>query len=134
MTRHARGSFEVKATPQVDEDSDKPESTGLGRLTLDKQFHGDLEATSKGQMLSAMTDVKGSAGYVAIERVIGKLNGREGSFILQHSATMHAGAQSMSITIVPGSGTGALTGISGALEIIIEGKKHSYVLKYSIGE
>ena len=127
---HARGTFDVKLNPIAAYD-DTPGTT-LGRMSIDKQFSGDLTGTSKGEMLMAGTNVKGSAGYVAIERVIGKLNGREGSFILQHSATMHAGAQSMSITIVPASGTGALAGISGALEIIIEGKAHSYVLNYSL--
>jgi carboxypeptidase T len=128
MTK-ATGTFDVNVVPVKSAEDGDPL---LGRMTIDKVFHGDLEGTSKGQMLSGGDFTKGSAGYVAMERVFGKLNGKEGSFILQHSATMHAGAQSMSITIVPGSGTGALAGIGGALEIIIEGKKHSYVLNYSL--
>jgi hypothetical protein len=93
MTDIARGTFEVKLTPQP---SDRqPEDTALGRIWLDKQFHGDLEATSRGQMLTAMTDVKGSAGYVAIERVSGTLRGRAGTFVLQHTGTMTRGAPSL---------------------------------------
>ncbi len=129
MTTKATGTFDVALAPlKGAEDSDPL----MGRMSIDKVFHGDLEGTSKGQMLTGGDYTKGSAGYVAIERVFGKLHGKEGSFILQHSATMHAGAQSMSITIVPASGTGALAGISGALEIIIEGKAHSYGLTYSL--
>jgi carboxypeptidase T len=128
MTTKASGTFDVTLAPlKANEDGD----VLMGRMSIDKIFHGDLEGTSKGQMLTGGDYTKGSAGYVAIERVIGTLNGKDGAFILQHSATMHAGTQSMSITIVPGSGTGALTGISGTFEIIIEGKKHSYVLTYS---
>ena len=104
----------------------------IGRFTIDKQYHGDLEATARGQMLSSGNPQSGSAGYVAIEVVSGKLNGKEGSFALQHSGTMHQGSQSLVVSVVPGSGTGALAGISGTLEIIIEGKKHSYVLTYSL--
>ena len=131
MTTKAIGTFDVTLAPlKGAEDSDSL----MERMSIEKVFHGDLEGTSKGQMLTGGDYTKGSAGYVAIERVIGKLNGKDGSFILQHSATMHAGSQSMSMTIVPGSGTGALTGISGTLEIILEGKKHSYALNYSISE
>jgi hypothetical protein len=86
MTKHATGTFDVKVTPEPPED--KAEGSTLGRMSLDKQYHGDLDGTSKGQMLTAGTDVKGSAGYVAIERVTGTLNGRKGSFMLQHSGTM----------------------------------------------
>jgi hypothetical protein len=130
MTTKAIGTFDVALAPlKGAEDSDSL----MGRMSIDKVFHGDLEGTSKGQMLTGGDYTKGSAGYVAIERVVGKLNSKEGSFILQHSATMHAGAQSMSITIVPGSGTGELAGISGTFEIIIEGKRHSYALTYSMG-
>ena len=128
MTK-ATGTFDVNVVPVKNAEDGDPL---LGRMTIDKVFHGDLVGTSKGQMLSGGDFTKGSAGYVAMERVFGTLNGKEGSFILQHSATMHAGAQSMNISIVPGSGTGALTGVSGTLEIIIEGKKHSYVLNYSL--
>src|SRR5271165_4091355 len=100
-------------------------------MSIDKQFHGDLEGTSKGEMLGAMTEVKGSAGYVAIERVTGTLNGRSGTFVLQHSGTMTRGTQHMTITVVPDSGTGGLAGISGSMTIIIkEGGKHFYEFEY----
>lgn len=132
MDFHAVGPFEVKLTPQPLAHGDA-EST-LGRMSLDKQFHGDLEGTSQGEMLSAMTGTKGSAGYVAIERVTGSLNGRNGSFVLQHSATMNRGVPSLSISVVPDSGTDELAGIAGAMKIIIEGGKHSYEFDYSLPE
>lgn len=127
MTSRATGTFEVKMVPQ-----DAPESPGVGRMLLDKQFHGDLEGTSKGQMLAAMTDVKGSAGYVAIEQVSGKLKGRAGTFVLQHNGIMTRGEPQLSIAVVPDSGTGELAGLSGKMEIIIEGGKHSYVFEYQL--
>ena len=120
----ANGTFEVKLTPEG-----TPED---GRMSIDKQFHGDLEATSKGAMLAAMGCVKGSAGYVAIERVNGTLDGREGSFALQHSGTMTRGVQELSVTVVPDTGTGELTGIAGRMKIIITDGKHSYEFDYSI--
>lgn len=129
MTR-ASGTFEVKITPQ----DDKSEDANLGRMSLDKQFRGDLEATGKGQMLTAMTPVQGSAGYVAIEKVTGTLKGRTGSFVLQHTGTMTRGEQQLSITVVPDSGTGQLAGIAGRMEIKIEGGKHSYVFEYILAE
>lgn len=129
MTR-ASGTFEVKMTPQ----DDKSEDANLGRMLLDKQFHGDLEATGKGQMLTAMTPVQGSAGYVAIEKVAGTLKGRTGTFVLQHTGTMTRGAQQLSITVVPDSGTGQLAGITGRMEIQIEDGKHSYVFEYLLAE
>src|SRR5271157_2194808 len=104
MATYASGTFVVKMTPQGPED--KGEGSTLGRMSIDKQFHGDLEATSKGEMLSAGTDVKGSAGYVAIERITGTLRGRSGSFVLQHSGTMTRGAPQLTITVVPDSGSG----------------------------
>ena len=127
---HASGTFEVKLTPQAADDN-AGDST-LGRLTIDKQFHGDLEATSRGQMLTAGTDVAGSAGYVAIERIIGTLHGRSGSFILQHSGTMTRGAPELDITVVPDSGSGELVGLSGWMTIAIADGKHSYELEYSL--
>jgi hypothetical protein len=131
MTDTARGAFDVKLTPQP---SDRqPEDPALGRMWLDKEFHGDLEATSRGQMLTAMTDVKGSAGYVAIERVSGTLRGRAGSFVLQHTGTMTRGTPSLAITVVPDSGTGELTGLSGGMTIIVTDGKHSYELEYAVG-
>jgi hypothetical protein len=130
MTDIARGTFEVKLAPQP---SDRqPEDAALGRIWLDKQFHGDLEATSRGQMLTAMTDVKGSAGYVAIERVSGTLRGRAGTFVLQHTGTMTRSAPSLTITVVPDSGTEELAGLSGRMTIIIADGKHSYELEYAL--
>jgi len=129
VAEHARGTFEVKLTPQAPEDKDDP---SLGRYTVDKQFHGELEATSKGQMLTAGTAVKGSAGYVAIEKVTGTLRGRSGSFVLQHLGTMTQGAPQLSVTVVPDSGTGELTGLTGRMNIIIADGKHSYEFEYTI--
>jgi hypothetical protein len=128
MTNHATGTFEVKVTPQSDDKSD----ASLGRMWIEKQIHGDLEATSKGQMLTAATDVKGSAGYVAIERITGTLKGRSGSFVLQHSGTMTRGTTSLTITVVPDSGTGQLAGISGIMKITISDGKHSYDFDYTV--
>src|SRR5580658_6580328 len=119
---HASGTFEVKLTPQ--------ESANIGRMSIDKQFHGDLEATSKGEMLSAMTEVKGWAGYVAIERVTGNLQERSGSFVLQHSGIMTRGEPQLSVTVVPDSGAGELTGLAGALTIRIAEKQHYYEFDY----
>jgi hypothetical protein len=130
VTKHATGTFEVKVNPEPPED--KAEGSTLGRMSLDKQFHGDIEGTSKGQMLTAGTDVKGSAGYVAIERVTGTLNGRKGSFVLQHSGTMSKGALQLSITVVPDSATGELVGLAGKMTIIIAEGKHSYDFEYSL--
>src|ERR1051325_218862 len=129
MTTRAIGTFEVKLTPQVDTDAG---DASLGRMSIDKQFHGDLEGTSKGQMLTGMTDVKGSAGYVAMEKVIGTLKGRTGTFILQHTATMNRGVPQLSITVVPDSGTGQLTGITGIFKVIITEGKHSYEFDYTL--
>jgi len=127
----ATGTFEVKLTPQST-DAENGGST-LGRLTLDKEWRGDLEETSKGEMLSAGTQTKGSAGYVAQERVTGTLGGRRGSFVLQHTGVMNRGAPGLVITVVPDSGTGDLTGLSGTLYIIIEAGKHSYEFDYDLG-
>ena len=107
----------------------------MGRMSIEKQFHGDLEGTSKGEMLTAGTSVKSSAGYVAIERVSGSLNGRKGTFALQHSGTMTRGTPQLMIAVVPDSGTGELTGLSGKMTIhIAPDGKHSYEFEYSIGE
>ena len=127
---HARGTFDVKVTPQGPED--KADGTSLGHWSLDKQFHGDLEATSKGEMLGASTTVQGSAGYVALERVTGKLGGRSGSFILQHSGTMTRGTPQQSITVVPDSGAGQLAGLAGKMTITVADGKHSYDFEYSL--
>jgi hypothetical protein len=130
MTR-ATGTFNVKITPQ---DDGKPEDAPIGRMTIDKQIHGDLEATTKGQMLAFSTEVKGSAGYVAMEKVTGTLHGRTGSFVLQHSATMDRGVPQLSITVVPDSGTGQLVGITGKFDIQIAEGKHSYTFDYTLPE
>jgi len=128
----AKGTFEVKITPQTPDG--QFEDATLGRMTIDKQLHGDIEGTSKGQMLTGMTDVKGSAGYVAMERVTCKLQGRRGSFLLQHSATMDRGVPTLSVTVVPDSGTGELLGITGKFNIIITDGKHSYEFEYNLPE
>ena len=110
------------------------DDTGVGRFSLDKQFQGDLEGTSKGEMLAVSTAVPGSAGYVAIERVTGSLKGRTGEFALQHTGTMTRGAPQLSVTVVPDSGTGELEGLSGKLDIKIEDGKHFYEFEYSLAE
>lgn len=132
MTTHAKGAFEVKLTPQ--EPDDKAEEAPIGRMSIDKQFHGDLEAVSKGQMLAAMTAVKGSAGYVAMERVSGTLQGRGGTFVLQHTGTMARGEQQLSVTVVPDSGTGQLAGLTGKMAIIIADGKHLYDFEYQLAK
>ncbi len=125
----AKGTFEVKVVPLAgDEGTD---TGGFGRLSIDKTFSGDLTGSSKGQMVGAFTAVEGSAGYVALERVTGTLNRKKGSFILQHSGTMTKGVSTMLVTVVPDSGTEELTGLAGTMEIIIEGKQHSYVFDYT---
>lgn len=129
-THHATGTFEVKTNPQAPDD--KAAGSTLGRLSLDKQFHGDLRATGRGQMLTALTDVKGSAGYVAIERVTGTLDGRSGSFALQHSGTMTSGRQELTIAVVPDSGTDQLVGLAGKMAIQIADGKHSYDFEYTL--
>jgi Protein of unknown function (DUF3224) len=126
----ARGTFEVKITPMAVDDY--TDAATLGRMTIDKQFSGDLVASSKGQMITGMGTVKGSAAYSAIERVTGTLAGHSGSFVLQHTGIMSRGAQSLVITVVPDSGTDSLAGITGTMQIIIEGKQHSYVFDYTL--
>jgi len=126
----ARGTFEVAVVPQPQDDS---AGGPFGRLFLDKQFHGDLEATSRGQMLAALTAVEGSGGYVALELVTGTLNGKRGSFILQHNGTMRQGVYTMHVSVVPDSGTDELTGIAGRMTIIIEGGSHRYEFEYTLG-
>jgi uncharacterized protein len=131
MTAHASGPFEVTISPQVDEKVGDPT---VGRMSIEKQFHGDLEAVSKGQMLAAMTETKGSAGYVAMERVTGTLRGRSGSFALQHTGTMDRGVPQLSVTVVPDSGTGQLAGLSGKMSINVVNGKHSYDFDYTLPE
>ncbi len=122
MTNRATGTFEVKLSPQEG-----------GRMTIDKQFQGDLVGTSKGQMLMANSgSVQGSAGYVAIEKVTGTLNGRRGTFYLQHSGTMTRGAGELTITVIPDTGTDQLVGLRGKMNIIIADGKHSYEFDYDL--
>ena len=130
MPSHATGAFEVKLVPQPPED--KAEGSTMARMSIDKQIHGDLEATSKGQMLTAGTSIEGSAGYVAIERISGTLHGHAGTFILQHTGTMNRGALQLSITVVPDSGTGQLTCLTGKMDIQIADGKHSYDFAYTL--
>ena len=120
----AKGTFEVKLQPL--------EGAAIGRMSIDKTFAGDLQGTSVGEMLAVRTAVATSAGYVAMEKVTGTLAGKSGTFVLQHSGTMAGGKQELSVTVVPDSGTEGLTGLSGKMAIIIEGKKHSYEFVYSL--
>jgi hypothetical protein len=121
----AKGTFEVQMTPQQDPGP-------VGRMTLAKQFAGDIDGTSAGVMIAYMTETKGSAGYTAIEKVEGTILGKKGSFVLQHSSTMARGTPHQSIQVIPDSGTNELAGLSGSMVIIVEGKKHSYEFEYSI--
>ena len=130
MTRHAEGTFDVKTTPLAADDATM--GTLIGRYSLIKQFHGDLDAASKGEMLGAGEPSSGNAGYVAIEQVTGTLNGHTGSFALQHIGAMEGGSYKLSVVVVPGSGTGQLTGIAGTLKIIINSGKHSYTFDYTL--
>lgn len=123
------GEFHVKLTPQTPAAIEEPT---LGRMAIDKQFEGPLSGHSKGMMTAFMTEVKGSAGYVAMERVTGKLDGREGTFVLQHSSTMERGTPKQSIFVVPDSGTAGLTGLSGSMIVRIEGGKHYYDFTYRL--
>ena len=106
----------------------------LGKMAIDKQFHGDLDATSRGEMLTVGTAVQGSAGYVAMELVSGTLQGRDGTFVLQHSGTMTRGAPSLMVTVVPDSGTGQLVGLVGTMAIMIADGKHEYDFEYTLTE
>ena len=126
----AKGTFDVKLIPQGTPDT--ADGIALGRMSLDKQFHGDLEATSKGEMLTSSLEGNGSAAYVAIERVIGTLNGRKGSFALMHQGTMNRESQKLTVVVVPDSGTGQLAGLTGTMTITITDKKHLYDFAYSL--
>lgn len=129
MSKRASGTFDVKLTPK-----DQGADATVGGMTIDKEFHGDLAGTSKGQMLMASSStVKNSAGYVAIEKVTGTLSGRRGSFYLQHSAFMTRGAGDLTITVIPDTGTDQLTGLQGHMNIIIGADgKHSYEFDYTL--
>ena len=127
MTYHAKGTFTVDVHPLT-----PPPAEGLSRFSIDKQIHGDLEATSKGEMFSGGDPKQGVAGYVAIEVVTGTLKGKKGMFALQHTATMDSNGTKMSVIVVPGSGTGELKGISGTFDIRIADGRHSYDFEYSL--
>ncbi|HEY4130191.1 MAG TPA: DUF3224 domain-containing protein [Gemmatimonadaceae bacterium] len=130
MFDRATGTFDVTLLPLA---NDTPaEGSPLGRMSIDKIFRGDIKATSKGEMLTAGTAIKNSAGYVAIERVMGTVKGLKGTFALMHTGMMNRGSPSLTITVVPDSGTGELTGLTGRLDIQIAEGKHSYVFDYDI--
>lgn len=133
MTTRAAGPFDVKLAPL--DPYNKDAEASLSRMSIDKEFRGDLAATSRGEMLAVGTAIKGSAGYVAVERVTGALHGKRGTFALQHNATMDRGVPALNIIVVPDSGTGELEGLSGGMNIIIaEGGKHSYEFDYDIAK
>ncbi len=125
----ATGTFEVKMKPEPL--SDVAGKTAIQRMSIDKVLHGGLEATSQGEFL-ASGSADGSGGYVALERVTGILDGKSGSFVLMHSATMTNKVPELKVTVVPGSGTGELAGIAGTFKIVIEGGKHSYIFDYTL--
>jgi hypothetical protein len=129
-THHAKGTFEVTLKPVPL--SDSAADGKLGRMSFDKQFAGNLVGTSKGEMLSAQTDTKGSAGYVAIEKVVGEMDGRKGTFVLQHSGTMDRGQSHLTVVVVPASGTEGFAGIKGTMQIDIKEGKHFYDFEYSL--
>jgi len=128
MASHAKGTFEVKLTPEQDVSGDSV----VGRMSIDKQFQGDLEGTSKGLMVMAGTAVQGSAGYVALEKVSGSIDGKSGSFYLQHNGIMNRGEGKLNVVVIPDSGTDGLTGLAGSMEIKIEDGKHYYDFEYTI--
>ena len=125
---HAAGTFDVTLVPQAD--AENP----VGRMSIDKMFHGDIEGTSKGTMLASMGSEPGSGAYVAIEKVTGTLHGKRGTFALHHVGVMNRNAQSLTVLVIPDSGTDELNGITGSLKIIIDGKKHSYEFDYTISK
>lgn len=132
MSQRAAGAFDVKVTPQKP-DTQIARAANFSRLTIDKRFHGDLEGISKGEMLATQTETPGSAGYVALERVTGRLGGRQGSFVLQHSATMSRGTATSAISVVPDSGTGELRGLTGSMTITVAADgTHSYQFDYKL--
>jgi autotransporter translocation and assembly factor TamB len=134
MANHASGPFDVKITPQKPDNKDA-EAANLARMSIDKQFHGDLEGTSKGEMLATSPDAKGSGVYVALERVTGSLKGRSGSFVLHHTGIMTRGVPHLIIEVVPDSGTGQLIGLTGKMMInIAKDGKHSYDFEYTLTE
>jgi hypothetical protein len=130
MGRPARGTFEIQLEREAPYDVE--DGVSLGRSTGQKRFEGDLEGISAVHMLGVLTPTEGSAGYVAIERVIGRLAGRSGTFVLQHSGAMARGSQQLRIEVVPDSGTGELTGLRGNMTIEITGGEHFYVFDFEL--
>jgi hypothetical protein len=130
VSERATGTFDVKLTPHPADDA--AAEPAVGRLAIDKRFHGELDGTSRGEMLAAQTGVKGSAGYVAIEKVTATLAGRRGSFVLQHTGTMTRGSPQLVISVVPDSGTEQLAGLAGTMAIEVADGKHSYVFDYTL--
>lgn len=131
QTMNAKGTFDVEVVPQANDGGAGSLITGF---VLDKEFHGDLKAVSKGRMLAAGTEIEGSGAYTAFEQVTGSLDGKTGTFILQHVGSMRKGEYVMNVTVIPDSGTGELAGIVGTMKIIIEDGKHSYEFTYSFEE
>lgn len=132
MFQSATGTFEVKISPL--EPFNKDEGNSLSRLSIEKTFRGDLEGTAKGEMLTGGDPKSGSAGYVAMEQVTGSLHGKKGTFLLQHNGSMNRGEQSLTITVVPDSGAGALKGLAGTLTIKVENGQHFYEFDYLFPE
>jgi hypothetical protein len=132
MSTRATETFEVQLKPQAPDGY--ADGASLGRMTIDKAYRGDLAGSAKGQMLTALTAVKGSAAYVAMERVDGTLHGRRGSFVLGHRGIITRGEQQLTPTVVPDSGTDQLTGISGTMQIKIADGVHSYAFEYALPE
>jgi hypothetical protein len=128
MANNAKGTFDVKLTPEQDASGESV----VGRMTIDKQFHGDIEGTSKGLMVMAGTAVQGSAGYVALEKVSASIDGKSGTFYLQHHGIMNRGEGQLSVMVIPDSGTDELTGLNGSMSIKIEDGKHFYEFEYTI--
>lgn len=127
IMRKASGTFDVDVKPD-------PAGAEFGRMTIDKQFHGDLQGTSKGEMLSAFGSVEGSGVYVAVERVTATLHGRQGTFVLHHSGVMNRGQQTHNVEVVPDSGTADLQGLTGTMKIIMADGKHSYEFDYTLAQ
>lgn len=127
QTRTATGTFDVQLTPAAADSG-----VSIGRMAIAKQFHGDIQGTSAGQMLAMTTSVDGSAGYVAMEEVRATVHGRSGTFVLQHSGTMQRGVPTLLVSVVPDSGTGELAGLAGTMAITITGREHRYAFTYTI--
>ena len=130
-THKVTGEFSVKLNP-IEGYAKGIDGVNLGRMSIDKTFTGELDATSTGEMLSAMTTTQGSAGYVAIEQVVGTLAGKQGSFVLQHFGCMDKGQDSLILNVIPDSGSNELTGLSGKMAIRIEGGNHFYDFEYQL--